>query len=84
MPNAVTQEEILRHPEASLRRKATFGKKRGLIFIVSGPSGSGKTTLVKKLLSTKDLEHKLTRSISLTTRPRRSGEQDKKDYFFIS
>jgi guanylate kinase len=59
-------------------------KKRGLIFIVSGPSGSGKTTLVKKLLSTKDLEHKLARSISLTTRSKRSGEQDKKDYFFIS
>jgi ATP-dependent Clp protease ATP-binding subunit ClpB len=27
MPNVVTQEEILRHPEATLRRDATFGKK---------------------------------------------------------
>ena len=58
--------------------------KQGLIFIVSGPSGSGKTTLVKKLLGNKTLKNKLVRSISLTTRPKRSGEQDKKDYFFAS
>jgi guanylate kinase len=59
-------------------------KKQGLIFIISGPSGSGKTTLAKNLLGNKTLKNKLTRSISFTTRPRRSGEQDKKDYFFIS
>lgn len=59
-------------------------KKRGLIFIISGPSGSGKTTLVKKLLGNKRLKNKLVRSISFTTRPRRSGEEEKKDYFFIS
>jgi guanylate kinase len=59
-------------------------KKRGLLFIVSGPSGSGKTTLLKNLLSRQDLKGKLTRSISFTTRPKRSGEQEKKDYFFIS
>jgi guanylate kinase len=59
-------------------------KKHGLIFIISGPSGSGKTTLAKNLLGNKTLKNKLARSISFTTRPRRSGEQDKKDYFFIS
>lgn len=59
-------------------------KKRGLIFIISGPSGSGKTTLVENLLGNKTLQNKLVRSISCTTRPGRSGEQDKKDYFFIS
>jgi len=59
-------------------------KKQGLIFIISGPSGSGKTTLAEKLLGNKTLKNKLARSISFTTRPRRSGEQDKKDYFFIS
>jgi len=32
MPNVVTQDEILRHPEASLRRKATFGKKENNSF----------------------------------------------------
>jgi guanylate kinase len=59
-------------------------KNRGLIFVVSGPSGSGKTTLVKKLLNGRDLKNKLTRSISWTTRPRRSGEQAQRDYFFVS
>ena len=59
-------------------------KKQGLIFIISGPSGSGKTTLAKNLLGNKTLKNKLVRSISFTTRPRRSGEQDKKDYFFIN
>ncbi len=84
MPNAVTQAGILRHPEASRRRRATFGKSQGLIFIISGPSGSGKTTLLKNLLCDKTLKNKLVRSVSFTTRPARSGEQDKKDYFFIS
>ena len=102
MPNAVTQERILRcrsigipkrhfvdlthsgHPEASLRRRTTFGNKQGLIFIVSGPSGSGKTTLAKRLLGNKTLKNKLVRPVSFTTRPKRSGEQDAKDYFFIN
>lgn len=57
---------------------------KGLIFIISGPSGSGKTTLVKKLFSNAKLKNKLVRSISLTSRPKRSKEKDKKDYFFIS
>ncbi len=59
-------------------------KKRGLIFILSGPSGSGKTTLLKELLRKKGLTRKLVRSVSLTTRPKRSGERHRKDYFFIS
>ena len=59
-------------------------KKQGLIFIISGPSGSGKTTLAESLLGDAALKNKLVKSISLTTRPRRSGERDKEDYFFIS
>jgi len=59
-------------------------KKQGLIFIISGPSGSGKTTLVENLLGNKKVKSKLARPVSFTTRPKRSGEKDKKDYFFIS
>lgn len=59
-------------------------EKAGLIFIVSGPSGSGKTTVVEKVLGDKRLRNKIARSISLTTRPKRSVERDKRDYFFIS
>jgi len=56
----------------------------GLLFIISGPSGSGKTTLLKKVLSRKGLRHKLAKSISVTTRAKRSGERQGKDYFFVS
>jgi len=68
----------------SHKSQVTSHKLKGLIFVISGPSGSGKTTLVKKLLEERSLKNKLVRSISLTTRPERSGEQDKEDYFFIS
>jgi len=59
-------------------------KQQGLIFVVSGPSGSGKSTLVDELLKDRCLKKKLVKSVSFATRPKRSGERDKKDYFFIS
>lgn len=52
--------------------------------MVSGPSGSGKTTLLAHLLKEEALKNKLVKSISFTTRRRRSGEKNKKDYFFSS
>ncbi len=64
--------------------EARSQKKRGVIFALSGPSGSGKTTLLKKILENKKLKNKLVKSISFTTRPRRSQERRNKDYFFIS
>jgi len=56
----------------------------GKIFVISGPSGSGKTTLAQMALKDPALRGLLCRSISFTTRPRRTGERDKRDYFFIS
>jgi guanylate kinase len=56
-------------------------KKRGLLFIISAPSGTGKTTLLKKVMEQlPDLRF----SVSYTTRPPRSNEQEGKDYYFIS
>ena len=55
--------------------------KPGKLFIFSAPSGSGKTTIVKYLLE--NIEG-LTFSISATSRKMRSGEQNGKDYFFMS
>jgi guanylate kinase len=55
-----------------------------LIFVVSGPSGCGKTTLIRSLLKNKALRNRLVRSISFTTRPKRPGEREGVDYFFIS
>lgn len=51
-----------------------------LTFVVCGPSGVGKTTLVKRLLA--DVPG-LRFSVSWTTRPPRSDEQDGVDYRFV-
>jgi guanylate kinase len=49
--------------------------------VVTGPSGAGKGTLIKALLERRsDLEL----AVSATTRPRRPGEVDGRDYYFIS
>ena len=53
----------------------------GQLFIVSAPSGAGKTTLVRLLLE-KDAAISL--SISTTTRAPRPGEQDGREYHFVS
>lgn len=58
--------------------------KKGKIIILSGPSGAGKTTLYEKLLREKKLKNKIVRSVSVTTRLKRKGEREGKDYFFIS
>ena len=58
--------------------------KRSYIFVVSGPSGCGKTTLIRSLLKDKVLKSTLARSISFTTRPKRPGEKEGVDYFFIT
>ena len=60
------------------------GKAKGKIFVISGPSGSGKTTLLNKLLSDARLKKKTVKSVSLTTRPKRSGEKEGGHYFFVS
>lgn len=60
-----------------MARKTTRGK----VFILSGPSGSGKTTLYQKALSAFP---QLRKSVSATTRPKRPGEVQGRDYFFIS
>ncbi len=54
---------------------------RGTLFIVSAPSGAGKTSLLKRL---KEELSGVVISVSHTTRSKRPGEVDGKDYFFVS
>ncbi|HGD4667393.1 TPA: guanylate kinase [Streptococcus agalactiae] len=54
--------------------------ERGLLIVFSGPSGVGKGTVRQEIFSTPD--HKFDYSVSMTTRPQRSGEVDGVDYFF--
>ncbi len=53
---------------------------RGSLIIVSSPSGAGKTTLTRRLLQEHDT---LDFSVSYTTRARRDGEVDGRDYHFV-
>jgi guanylate kinase len=67
-----------------LPRRQAGKDTKGLIFVISGPSGSGKSTLLERLVHSKGFKNWMVRSISCTTRPKRSGEINNKDYFFIS
>ncbi len=58
----------------------SFLQRRGLMFVLSSPSGAGKTTITRALL---DNNPDLELSISATTRPRRPGEVDGQDYYFV-
>ncbi len=62
----------------------TLASARGYIFIISGPSGSGKTTLAEKIIKSAAFKNKIKKSVSFTTRPKRSNERKNKDYFFIT
>ena len=55
--------------------------EKGLLIILSSPSGAGKSTLAQRI---KSWDENCVFSISATTRKPREGEQDGKDYFFIS
>jgi guanylate kinase len=51
------------------------------VFVITGPSGAGKGTLIKGLL---DSVPELEVAISATTRLRRRGEEDGREYWFLS
>lgn len=55
--------------------------ERGDVFVISAPSGSGKTTICRLLV---ERVEGLALSVSYTTRQRKPGEVDGKDYFYIS
>jgi guanylate kinase len=53
----------------------------GNLIIISSPSGGGKGTLINKVLVSSP---EITLSISYTTRQIRPGEEDGREYFFVS
>jgi guanylate kinase len=57
-----------------------INRRRGLMLVLSSPSGAGKSTIASRLLG---LDRELVMSVSCTTRPRRPGESDGKNYHFI-
>lgn len=53
----------------------------GLMVVVSSPSGAGRTTIVRRVVPQ---DETIRYSTSVTTRPKRFGEKEGKDYFFVS
>ena len=51
------------------------------VFVITGPSGAGKGTLIKRLV---ERHPELEVAVSATTRPQRPGEQDGREYWFLS
>ena len=56
-------------------------KSKNFCIVLSSPSGAGKTSISKKLIK---IDKSISLSISCTTRPKRKGEIQKKDYLFLS
>jgi guanylate kinase len=63
----------------SARNKKSIAR-RGLMLVLSSPSGAGKTTLSRLLLKA---DRGVELSVSVTTRPKRRGEVNGRDYHFI-
>lgn len=55
-------------------------EKTGRLIVISGASGTGKTTLCRYLMDDLGLSF----SVSATTRAKRPGEVEGKDYYFLS
>jgi guanylate kinase len=51
------------------------------VFVITGPSGAGKGTLIRELLRRAP---ELELAVSATTRLQRKGEEDGRDYYFLS
>jgi guanylate kinase len=56
-------------------------EQQKMIYVISGPSGCGKSTLIKNILSRLP---GLQFSVSHTTRPKRPGEVEGQDYYFVT
>jgi guanylate kinase len=56
-------------------------KTRGKLIVISGPSGVGKSTICKRLVAQLEDTHL---SISMTTRQPGPGEQNGREYYFVT
>ena len=65
---------------AAATQDGVMVQRSGILLVVSGPSGSGKTTLCRRLADAGEAHY----SISCTTREPREGEEDGRDYHFLT
>ncbi len=52
------------------------------LIIISAPSGTGKSTIIAELMKREELALRF--SVSATSRPKRAGEEHKREYYFFS
>src|ERR1700754_4860078 len=71
---------MARQPAAATGSNEAVVARRGLMLVLSSPSGAGKTTLSRRLL---EADSGVELSVSVTTRRKRPGEIDARDYHFI-
>ncbi|MBO4294723.1 MAG: guanylate kinase [Alphaproteobacteria bacterium] len=55
--------------------------RKGAMFIIEAPSGTGTTSVIKEILAQ---DPNLKFSVSVTTRPKREGEEEGVDYYYIT
>jgi guanylate kinase len=68
-------------PQCANTNESSMSDRRGNLIVITGPSGVGKGTLVERLT---DEVPGIKRSVSVTTRQKRPGEEEGIDYFFRS
>ncbi|KAK4266429.1 hypothetical protein QN277_027351 [Acacia crassicarpa] len=83
--NRAGRSELLRSLESSLgssfSSNSLLPNPNPLIIVISGPSGVGKYTVIKKLKETREDLHFV---VTATSRAKRPGEIDGKDYYFVT
>ncbi|KAL6526532.1 hypothetical protein OROGR_015622 [Orobanche gracilis] len=84
-PINASRAEVFRALEASLRTtfssQPTVPNPNPLIVVISGPSGVGKDSVIKRL---REIREDLHFVVTATSRAKRPGEIDGKDYFFLT
>jgi guanylate kinase len=73
---------LIKHNRNSINLFIKMEKKMGKIFCVMGKSGCGKDTIFKEFINDNNLN--LKPIILYTTRPKRQGEENGVEYFFIN
>ncbi|VFQ65230.1 unnamed protein product [Cuscuta campestris] len=84
-PDKADKKEVFRALEAALgspfSSSPTAPNPNPLIIVISGPSGVGKDAVIKRLREVKPNIHFV---VTATSRPKRAGEVDGKDYCFLT